>query len=460
MDLQAASRITVMGLGRFGGGAGVTRYLAEHCSNAHIVITDLALPKDLQGSLSQLGDLLESGRVDLRLGEHLQEDFESTDLVIANPAVPHPWSNRFLNIAQEAGVPITTEIRLLTERIQANRKQVIGITGTAGKSTTAAMIHHIISSADLSCHLGGNIGGSLLTNTFTPDDWIVIELSSSMLYWLGQNVGDTHAKGWSPGTAVLTNIQPNHLDWHGSLTHYHESKENIFRYQQQGDCAIIPQDFTSHMLNDHNATTLSTSNRVVRRMPGADYLDVTIPLQLPGKHNQYNARIAMQACKDACGISSEQSAYFLESFPGLPHRLQLVHKRVDGCTFYNDSKSTTPGATVLAVDAFDDPSKIHLIAGGYDKGIDLSSISQLASKLAGVYAIGEVASAIASPPCVEGENPKTYSVIVAHTLDEAVQMGLERMKPGDILLMSPGCASWDQFTNYEERGQRFATLVR
>ena len=224
MKSLEAKRCTVMGLGRFGGGLGVTRWLVDQ--GCIVCVTDQAPPEALADSLAPLRKDIDQGRVHLKLGGHDPEDFIQTDLVIANPAVPRPWENPCLHAARDHGVHITTEIRLLVERL--DRDRVIGVTGTNGKSTTTTMIHHILTHAGLDAKLGGNIGGSLLplVHTFTEDTWIILELSSAMLYWLGDERSD---QGWSPGTSVLTNVAPNHIDWHGTESHYRQCKDNITR---------------------------------------------------------------------------------------------------------------------------------------------------------------------------------------------------------------------------------------
>jgi UDP-N-acetylmuramoylalanine--D-glutamate ligase len=424
----AGRRVTVMGLGHFGGGTGVTRWLAAQ--GADIVVTDLASADALAASLAEVDDLVKRGIVTLRLGRHNVSDFTGCDCVIANPAVPRPWENRFLRAAQAAGVPVTTEIRLLVERI--DRTRVIGVTGTAGKSTTSAMIHHILRGAGLNAILGGNIGGSLLNalDDLAQAEWIVLELSSAMLYWLGEGVGSPEARGWSPHIGAITNVTPNHIDWHGSFEHYVSSKRNIDRYMTAGD----------------------------RRLSGESSADSTAgepgnPLRIPGRHNLRNARLAAQVAAVAAGIPTERSLALLAEFRGLPHRLQLVAE-YDGRRFYNDSKSTTPEATRLAIESFADPRTVHLIVGGYDKGSDLTPIARSANRLAGLYTIGATGRSIAAAA------PRPCFAEFCETLDAAIDRARGRMKAGDVLVLSPGCASWDQFANYEQRGERFTERVR
>jgi len=423
-------RVLVMGLGRFGGGAGVTRWLVEQ--GARVRLTDLTSEDNLRGSLHSIADVVDTGRVELRLGEHRIEDFRTADLVIANPAVRLPWTDEHLNAAADAGVPITTEIRLVVERL--DRRRVIGVTGSAGKSTTAAMIHHILSRLGHPAHFGGNVGGSLLPalsrGEIEENAWVVLELSSAMLHWLGEGVGTPGAPGWSPGwspgVAVLTNLAPNHLDWHGDFEHYRESKLNIRRFQNPDDAFLDG-----------------------RRLPPAGDVEIAIP----GRHNLLNAGLAIEAVRRAVGASRRSCVEALADFCGLPHRLQLVAER-DGCLFYNDSKSTTPEATRLAVDAFEDPSRLHLIAGGSSKGADLSPIASLARRLAGLYAIGGTGREIVDAAC------GASNTVQCETLDVAVHAAISVMRRGDVLLLSPGCASFDQFANFEERGERFVQLVR
>ncbi len=405
-------RVTVMGLGRFGGGTGVTRWLADN--GARVTVTDLQPRSRLAEPLREIAPYVDDGRVLLHLGGHRDSDFVECDRVVVNPAVPRPWDNPFLRAARAAHVPLTTEIGLVVERVARGR--VIGITGTAGKSTTAAMIHHIFADIGRRAHLGGNIGGSLLTRLgeIEPDDWSVLELSSAMLWGLAP---------WSAHVAVMTNLRPNHLDWHGSMRHYQRCKEAIFRNQQRGDIALREADARG---------------------------DGPICLTVPGRHNQANARLAI-ATAVRIGLDGAAATEALADFRGLPDRLQLVAEQ-HGRRFFNDSKATTPEATRVAVAAFDDPTAVHLLAGGYDKKIDLAAIVELAPKLAGLYTLGATGRSLAE--AVRGGHAE-----YCETVENAVTRARARMKTGDVLLLSPGCASWDQFDNYRQRGMAFRVAV-
>ncbi|TVQ33712.1 MAG: UDP-N-acetylmuramoyl-L-alanine--D-glutamate ligase [Phycisphaeraceae bacterium] len=449
-------RITVMGLGRFGGGAGAIRFLAARA--ARVLVTDAAPSESLEDALEPIRDLVDSGAVELRLGAHQERDFTETDLVVANPAVPRPWSNRYLQAARSANVPITTEIGLLLGRLPS-RTRVIALTGTAGKSTTAAMTAHALrrlARPGESVHLGGNIGGSLLNelDRITPQDWIVLELSSFMLHWQAEAPS---AGAWPVHIAALTNFAPNHLDWHESENHYLRSKAALFRAQRPGDIAIFPDEATATKFTEGPADRL-----LVDTAPSAP------PILLPGAHNERNARLALRIVAAATGAAPDDPTLHsaLADFPGLPHRLQLVaerriHPGAAPIRFFNDSKCTTPEAALLAIEAFEPPhgpgaDRVHLIAGGYDKGADLRPISALAPRLAGLYTIG------ATGPALAQAAPRAHRAAVHHceTLERAVTTAWSAARPGDTILLSPACASWDQFTNFEQRGEAFTTLTR
>lgn len=452
-------RVTVMGLGRFGGGLGAAQWLAQQ--GAAVRVTDLAPADALADSVRELRPLVEAGLVSLRLGGHEERDFTDTDLVVANPAAPLPWNNRYLNAARAARVPITTEIALLVERLP-RRDRVLAVTGSAGKSTTSAMLAHVLRArlGEERVHLGGNIGGSLLAAlpSIAPDDAVVLEVSSAMLHWLEDIAAHGQIPPFAPRVAALTNLSPNHLDWHGGFEHYASCKRHLVVHQREGDTAVFGDE----------SVVCDTRGGVARVEPGAvralEALIARERLGVPGAHNIHNAGVALHAAGVFLGEEPGALAPLLKGFTGLPHRLQLVAERVlerggEPVRFYNDSKCTTVDACLLAVESFaKDPgvSRVRLIAGGYDKKVDLSGVGALAERLAGLYLVGATSDQILAsvPP---GARARAHA---CGTLERAMARILDEARAGEVALLSPACASWDQFDNYERRGELFTALAR
>lgn len=448
MQDLSGKRFTVMGLGRFGGGIGVTRYLVSR--GADVLVTDVEPAEKLASSVEKIGDLVASGRVTLRLGGHNVSDFTTCDCVVANPAVARPWENRYLRAAGAAAVPVLTEIELALAEIPRDAC-VVAVTGSAGKSTTSALIHHVLSGLGERVHLGGNIGGSLLESisAIRDTDTVVLELSSFQLHWIGLSQGATRFR-----VAVITNIEANHLDWHGTFEHYRSSKLVLLSRQREGDTAILGPG-----LRD------CATAQGVRRIDVPERATVS-GLLIPGAHNELNAAVAIEACravvesKRPSGFDVNRAMAAARTFAGLPHRLHHVGT-FGGVRFYDDSKSTTPHATLLALEAFPverENGRIHLIVGGYDKGQDLAPLALSTTDARGLYTIGVTGERIASAAGA-GCSPNGR-VVHCGTLERAIATIGERAIEGDVVLLSPGCASWDQFENYEQRGSVFASLVR
>lgn len=435
-------QVTVMGLGRFGGGAGVTRFLVER--GARVLLTDQLSEGELAESLECVRDLVEGGKVRLRLGGHDEADFTGADLVVVNPAV-NPSTDRYVRAAVGAGVAVTSEVRLLIEHLPTTR--VLGVTGTAGKSTTAAMLHHVLVDqfGDERVWLGGNLGGSLLgdLSRMEADDLVVLELSSFMLDGLRHD-------RWSPRVAVVTNVHPNHLDWHGSFEHYVGSKQQILEHQGPTDYAIL--DASAARVLRPRTTRLAWLDDV-----GLQQLALP-SLMVPGVHNLDNARMAVAAAA-RMGVDVRSACAALAGFGGLPHRLCTVAV-MGGVRFIDDSKSTTPEAAMLAVDAVlgDSPGAgLHLILGGYDKQSDLSGLAcRAAGVCRAVYGIGQTGPVILDHARKAGGGAE---LVEAGTVEVAVAAAKSRARAGDVVVLSPGCASWDQFANYEHRGRAFAQAV-
>ncbi len=432
----ARKRIVVMGLGRFGGGVGITRWLVE--SGASVLVTDPADASTLASSIEQLADLIADHQLEIIHAPHDPSMLDDADMLIVNPAVPTPWNNPFIQEAQSRNIQITTEIEIAYRQLNPDR--IIAITGSAGKSTTSAMIHHILDGTGHDAILAGNIGGSLLgrLNEIKADTIIVLELSSAMIYWIWGRDG-TDAQPSAPQIACITNYAPNHLDWHGDETHYRDSKKLLISILGDDSIAMLGASIADW------ATCTHAEVHVVD--------DAVSGCSIPGRHNATNAAMAVGGAL-AITASDDRDAMVdaVRSFAGLPHRLNRCHEE-SGIVFFNDSKSTTPAATLLALDAISEQiprERIHLIVGGSDKGSDLSPIANLAAHLAGLYTIGTTAPSLA----------QHANASCCETLDAAMTRAINAAEPGDAIVLSPGCASWDQFSNYEHRGDRFIALAK
>ncbi len=458
-------RVLVMGLGRFGGGVGVTRWLVEQ--GAEVTVTDMATAEQLAESLQRITGL----PVTLRLGEHREQDFRTHDLVVASPAVP--FESPYLKAAEDAGVPITSEICLFAERCPA---PVVGITGSVGKSTTSAMTHHILDAAAKKgiapwkrAWLGGNIGRSLLEDlpAIAPADVVVLELSSFQLEYLGR-------QRWSPRVALVTNLAPNHLDRHGTYAAYVAAKMNILRFQdpETDQLIICDQDpplreaivqllgdltlVWRYRVNDRGLPEAlrEFSDQVCEHDAFAEWEGFAPPL--PGRHNVLNAAGAF-AVGLALGLPAEAFAGLLEGFAGLPHRLEFVAEK-GGVRYYNDSKATTPEAAAKAFTSFDGP--VVGIVGGYDKKIDLGPFAaMLAERTRAVVCIGQVKDQLVREIAARAKASEQPVIRTAEDFAAAVALARELAQAGGVVLLSPGCASYDMFANYEQRGAMFREMV-
>jgi len=425
-------RVTVAGLGKFGGGIGVARWLVGR--GARVLVTDKAPAEKLLESIHKLDGL----PIEFVLGEHRAVDFTDTDLVVTSLAVPP--SSEFLSMAQSKSVPITTEIALFVERCKS---RIVGVTGTKGKSTTSKLIELMIATKHV-VHLGGNIGGSLLDelSAIRENDVVVLELSSFMLYWLGKN-------RWSPNAAVLTMIGQDHLDWHETLEAYRDAKAQIVLHQQPNCLAFA---HAGHPVSVEIARRTPAEFRLVSDDP-SNRLD----LKIAGVHNQHNGQLAV-ACAMSFGVDRDSAMKSVRDFAGLPHRLQLVHES-NGVRFIDDSIATVPESAIAACLAFERGSVIQIV-GGSDKGNDVTSMARvLAERCRAVLGIGFLGQSIVD----EVRKVSGFEGCCAEyveTLENAIARARTTSREGDVVLLSTGCASYDQFTNFEARGNRFAELAR
>jgi UDP-N-acetylmuramoylalanine--D-glutamate ligase len=427
MDV-AGQRVTVMGLGRHGGGAGATRWLAK--CGARVTVSDLLSAEVLNPTLTALAD----PPVEWHLGGHDDRDFRDVDLLVVNPAIKpdHP----LVRLAREHGARVTSEIELF---LRACRGRTVGVTGSVGKSSTAAMLDAIFRSAGRRSWLGGNIGGSLLDDVerIGSGDVVVLELSSFQLHWLDATMP-------MPSLAVVTNCTPNHLDWHPNFEHYRAAKQRLVREQIEGAIVVLGPD----LLVDPTWRNLSPS-RVVR-----PWADERIPaLAIAGRHQRINAACAAAAAESwGCPASSIEQA--LAGFAGLPHRLQLVGER-SGRRFYDDSKATTPESTLAAIESLD--GRAWWLIGGADKGAEFDVLlAALARHAAGAAFYGTTGSRLFA---LASERHPGLLCTRVDTLRAAIEWCWRASSPGESIVLSPACASLDQFDDYVARARHFVESI-
>jgi UDP-N-acetylmuramoylalanine--D-glutamate ligase len=445
-------RATVMGLGLFGGGVGVTKHLVA--LGFDVTVTDLRDEKTLAPSVEALRGV----PVRLRLGGHDLADFTETQLLVVNPAVPP--GNEFVAAAVARGVPIDTEIGMF---VRACRGRVTGVTGSAGKSTTSALLAKCLEAAGRRVFLGGNIGVSLLDEIprIAADDLVVLELSSFQLHWLRR-------ENLRPAIGVMTNIAPNHLDWHGTIEAYAEDKTGIVPATGGLFVACADDARVAEIARNAPCRVMWTSrgdappagdavfwrgDELVARIGGrTESVLHRADVHLLGEHVAWNVASAAAAAL-ALGAPASAVQAGTRAFDGLPHRLKPIGT-VRGVLCVDDSKSTTPEATVSALAAFERP--VLLLAGGYDKHLDPAPmVAAATSKAKAVLCYGATGPALADAMRAAG----AANVVLATTLAEAVEAAWRHASEGDVLLLSPGHASWDQFRNYEERASAFARAV-
>ncbi|MGD9127329.1 MAG: UDP-N-acetylmuramoyl-L-alanine--D-glutamate ligase [Planctomycetia bacterium] len=495
-------RVTVMGLGRFGGGVGVVRWLAGQ--GARITLTDQASPNELAKPLAGLRDL--EGKIahpiKLHLGGHDSSDFVDTEALIVNPAV-RP-DNRWVREAIDRKVPITTEIGLFLDACPA---AVVGVTGSNGKSTTAAMLASILRADGKKTWLGGNLGGSLLGElaSITENDYVVLELSSFQIHYLPENIRPLQI-------VVVTNCVPNHLDWHDTFEEYAATKRRLIQLQTpdgivvlsptlaeldqwkevaqgrlvsvgKGDWLVLDGEAESLDIQKvpvpfSGASKKKEKKKEATEREEADSLCSTgekkgtgtfcskrsqspfslPPLPVPGEHNRQNARAASTAAR-AAGCSDTAIQRGLMTYLGLPDRLEPVGI-CHGRRCVNDTASTTPESTAAATAALPDS---WLLVGGGEKGADFSAmLDELARSAQGVAFYGTVGPKLYEQfkRVVAENDSRSPRFELFTTLDEAFRWSLSQSEPGESIILSPGCSSHDQFTHFVERGEHFKRLVQ
>jgi UDP-N-acetylmuramoylalanine--D-glutamate ligase len=373
------------------------------------------------------------GEVDL--ADFVGADLSGFDAVVVTPGLPlirHPIAQQ----ARDAGVEIIGDIELFARaRPELPPHKVVGITGTNGKSTTTALIHHILKTGGMATEMGGNIGLPILTQDPLPEGGVyVLELSS-------YQIDLTHSLDCD--VAVLLNITPDHLDRYDSFEGYAASKARLFEMQSPGRLAIV--DYRAEVDED---VLVNAEDPIIQFIDDIEIGDQSSWPALQGPHNRQNAAVATAACL-ALGLDEETIERGLRSYPGLPHRMERVAEK-NGILFVNDSKATNPTATAPALAAF---PKIRWILGGQAKTDNLDECAPQFGHVRKAYTIGEAGKMFASLLSPH------MAVAECVTLDEAVKAAASEAEAGDTVLLSPACASFDQFRDFEARGDAFRGLV-
>jgi len=480
LSMLSGLRVLVVGLGKEG--QALTTFLAEN--KVTVTATDIRSSEQLGPTATTL----QAAGVSLTLGQHPVSLLDEADILFVSPGVP--LESPFLEAAQAKKIPLSTESRLFCHLCPA---PIIGITGSSGKTTTTTLGHKIMEADGRTSWLGGNIGQPLIgmVDQIKPDDIVVMELSSFQLeYFHAQLNQGVDVKvlpsenpqqlaalldNWSPAIGALLNITPNHLDRHPTMKHYVQAKRAIVDYQRDDKHLVMGLD------NDMTRTIGAHFDSGVRwfsteaQMPNGAGIEgnklvlfdhdgaVRVlasknDIKLRGTHNVRNI-LAACLLADEAGASLEAMQQVVTTFTGVEHRLELVREH-NAVSYFNDSIATSPERIIAALNSFKEP--IVLLAGGRDKQLPWHEAARLMfHKARHVILFGEAIPLIAR--AIDHARTEisgaTITVHQCENLEEAVQLAAQVAQAGQVVLLSPGCASFDAFSSYVERGQRFRELV-
>lgn len=433
-------RVTVVGMAR----SGVAAARALHALGALVTVTDRKPIDQLAAQITSLG-----GGITIEAGGHPDRIFVEADLIVQSPGVPK--ISPILQ-AQRRGVKVISELELAW---LLSTTPFIGITGTNGKSTVTTLVGLMLAQAKKNVLVAGNIGNALTEDIsqLTGQDWIVAELSSFQL---------EDIETFRPRIAAILNVTQDHLDRYRTIAEYGEAKARIFMNQKKEDYLVL--NFDDPMVKSFTRRTAATVipfSRMLRFNPGAcvqeghitfngKHILAADELKIGGLHNLENA-LAATTLSLLAGADIRSVAAVLREFPGLEHRLEFVREK-DGVSYINDSKGTNVGAVLKSVESFTRP--VILIAGGLDKGSDFSPLYELfKQRVKLLVLIGKAADTMAK---TLGTSTETVS---AQTLQDAVRLASARAGRGDVVLLSPACASFDMFRDFEDRGRQFKEAV-
>jgi len=422
--------ITVFGLAR----SGIAAAKKLLSLGAKVTISEIKPASGIDHSLLKE---LQKLRIDVELGGHSLKVVESAELIVVSPGIH--LDIPVLEEARKKSIPVISEVELAYRLL---KKPIIAVTGTNGKTTTTTLIGELLRAGGKKVAVAGNIGSPLVEVEDSNLDLIVAEISSYQLETISS---------FKPWISVLLNIQPDHLERHRTMEEYMAQKARIFMNQNGDDYIVYNQDDprVREMVKNAKAKLVGFTK---------DHPEIiTLPpseIRIPGRHNLENALASAQAAY-LCGAEEGTVADVLRSFPGVEHRIEFV-SRVDGVEFYNDSKATNPDSTLVALDTFEGRN-IILILGGRDKGVSLDVLSsKVRQRAKRVILLGEATARFKQAL----EKAGFGSIDLADSMDGAVRISFGSAGSGDIVLLSPACASFDMFSNFEERGKAFKQAVK
>jgi len=453
-------KITVMGIGLHGGGIASIRFFSR--AGAKVIATDIKTEKGLVSSLEKLKGLK---NVTYVLGQHRMEDFEKVDMVVKSPAVP--WSSKYIQAALKKKIPVEMDSSLFFKFCKI---PIIGITGTKGKTTTSTLIAEILRSAEenvFSVGIGQKPVLDFLDKVSEAKKGVVVfELSSWRLSALGR-------AGLSPHIAVITNILPDHLNYYKTMEEYVADKEFIFSNQKKNDFVVLNYDneITQSLAQKSKSQVIFFTNSNRRDLISARWIyikegkimsneqvigDIN-DVRLRGGHNLYNVLAAVGAAV-AFGVAPEKIRETIKSFKGVPHRLELV-RELGGVKYINDTAATMPEAAIAGINSFAGP--IILIAGGADKNLDFAKFAKVISeKVKKVILLkGEATEKLKKELNSLGELSSGKVDSEFDSMEKAVIRARDITSPGDVVLLSPGAASFGLFANEFDRGEKFREAV-
>ncbi len=391
---------------------------------------------------------------ELYLGEDYLSHFDGVDIILKTPGI-RPDKEEFIT-AGNNGANLTSEMEMFFSVCPC---KIIAVTGSDGKTTTTTLISKILSKAGYGVHIGGNIGNPLLHNaeTISPEDVVVVELSSFQLMNMK----------YSADISVITNLSPNHLDYHKDYDEYCDAKKNIFLHQtKEGKLVVNMENERANLCADEARGSVYKFSLKNVSPNGAylkddkiyfndEYIMDASDIRLPGVHNIDNYLAAITALYDM--VSKEDIRFVARNFEGVKHRLEFV-REYRGIKFYNDSIASSPSRTIAGLKSFD--KKVILIAGGKDKGIPYDEIGKpICDNVKALVLIGATSSKIKKAVLDNLPKEDSLPIVQADTYQNAVKFALSMGREGDIILLSPASTSFDMFKNFEERGNLFKSIV-